>query len=87
MLDPKFKEIADKGAAALEDVRQKFIDADAAFMEKAGELGLDVIASFVTLISLHRAASDEMERKLHEVIFKLTGVDPTDPTETDDEEE
>jgi len=63
--------LAEDGANVLEQVRQKFIEADLAFFEEAEKQRVNPIAAMVALISLHRMVADNMEAKLIEVVGNI----------------
>ena len=54
-----------------EDVKQKFIDADTAFLDAMKAQGRDMLSAVQLLAALHRTAADHMEEKLGELVVSL----------------
>ena len=83
-MDEQLNKIADTGAEALNEVKQKFVDADIAFIRASEKRGISLVGAFMALTAIHRAAADQMEIKLAEVIGSATQGD--DELTTDEEE-
>ena len=69
-------EIAKAGEEVLAEVRQKFIDADLAFLDRAEKHDVNPVTAFIALIALHRAAADQMEERLIEMLAKTSAAKP-----------
>lgn len=54
-----------------DDVKNKFIAADTAFLETMKEQGRDVLSSVQLLAALHQTASEHMTEKLNELIMGM----------------
>ena len=67
-LDKFIDTIANAGDNVLKVVRQKFVDADLAFLDESRKHGLNSVGALMALSSLHATVAESMEKQVVELI-------------------